>query len=116
MSEATIVTASAADAGCWFEGSRGHYAITAMIQRAKDHGMTFEDASLAAVDAFNAGELTMTAEDGLVTIDLLDEIHELADAAEDWLNEYVAPDTHLFGWHEGEFFLMPREWWQEVGE
>ncbi len=34
--------------------------------------------------------------------------------ATDWLNENVAEKDHQFGWHDGEFFYMPNEWWEET--
>jgi hypothetical protein len=40
----------------------------------------------------------------------------LADGAEDaeqWLNDFAAPDGYSFGWHEGEFFLWSDEQWEE---
>lgn len=36
----------------------------------------------------------------------------LADEAETWLNEHVAPHGFSFGWHDGDFTLCHDEWWE----
>jgi hypothetical protein len=40
-------------------------------------------------------------------------IIDAADSAEAWLNDNIAAEGHAFGWHDGEFFYMPNEWWDE---
>ena len=35
-----------------------------------------------------------------------------SEEAEEYLNS-ICPDGYSFGWHDGEFFLMDAEWWEE---
>jgi hypothetical protein len=41
------------------------------------------------------------------------EFTDLANEVTDWLNENVASDGYAFGWHDGEFMFMTKEWWSE---
>jgi hypothetical protein len=56
-----------------------------------------------------------TGTDGIFAADNLDEIIELGDECEVWLNEHVANAGSAFGWWEGEFWFMPTTWWEENG-
>lgn len=77
------------EAGCIFEGHRGHYIYDAIIQFALDEGW-------AAV----------------VDVDWTDEAKvDIAEQAESWLNENIADHAWAYGWHYGEFFYMPMSWW-----
>jgi hypothetical protein len=40
---------------------------------------------------------------------------DLADVAERWLNDRIAPDGYSFGWHDGEFFLWTTAEWEDEG-
>lgn len=100
------------DVGCWIDGTWGRYGSTVLIHRAWDCGMTREADALAVVAAYNDGRLESTQTAGSEFVDLLAEIDGLADAAEAWLNEQLAPERHSFGWFQGEFFLWADEEWE----
>jgi hypothetical protein len=90
--------------GCWIDDRWGHYAPARLIQIAVDLGWQDQDAAELAdcymdhkgMDADKAERTFWASED-----------------AEDWLNENVAREGYMFGWSDGEFFLMPIEWWSE---
>ncbi|WP_405056981.1 hypothetical protein OG474_30125 [Kribbella sp. NBC_01505] len=73
--------------------------------------MTVEDGSKDALKAYEAGEDEAWDPVAEAMVDTSDWIHGLADIAEEWMNEYLAPTGHTFGWHEGEFFLWTDEEW-----
>ncbi|WP_405057067.1 hypothetical protein OG474_30565 [Kribbella sp. NBC_01505] len=73
--------------------------------------MTRENDALAVVAAYNDGRFEGAFTPGVQHVDLIGEVDGLADAAEAWLNEHVAPPGHSFGWFNGEFFLRAdRDW------
>lgn len=83
-----------ADSGCWIDGHWGQYAVERLLSIAKDLGWGYDIRA----------DIEINGEDA---------IFDLADEAEAWLNEEIAPEGHQFGWSSGEFFLMPHEWWME---
>lgn len=105
--------------GCWLEGSRGWTASGELVNIADRHGMPLDDDDRAVVEAYLDEERTGTVE--LSTGELVgyDEIMSavadqdgLAEKAEKWLNENVAPDGWAFGWRDGEFFLWSDSEWE----
>ena len=42
-------------------------------------------------------------------------LSDAGDEVETWLNDNVAPEDHLFGWFDGEFFLQSIDWWNDEG-
>jgi len=89
-----IERADPSEAGCWIDGHWGQYGSQRLLTIASCYGF-----QMFPID-----------EDSL---DHAEEIYLEADAAEEWLNEYIAPEGFSFGWHEGEFFLWSEESWEE---
>ncbi len=98
------------NAGCWIEGNWGHYGSARLIQLAV--GLGFGNMETRAVaDRYMANE-PLLDENGE---DLeFEYIMDLADEAEVWMNEAIAPTGYSFGWHDGEFFLWSDQDWEEV--
>ena len=92
-------------AGCWLEGHRGWTAIPALVRIAEGYGMVLSSDDAAIVSRVGGGD-----DSG----DDWECMHDIADDAEQWLTEHVAPEGYSFGWHDGEFFLWLDEDWQEV--
>lgn len=87
-----IPKADPSSAGCWIDGHWGHYGASRLIQIAEEHG-------------WHGGQ-----HEGFDP----QFKWEVAEEAEEWLNANVAPEGFSFGWHEGEFFFMPDDWFYEI--
>jgi hypothetical protein len=88
-------------AGCWIDGTWGWRGIIRVIEIAEEHGMTLTEQQRSVVnDADRDG--------------VYEEIVGLADEAEEWLNEQIAPEGWSFGWHDGELFLWSDADWETV--
>lgn len=85
-------------AGCWVSGHQGWRGTSDVVRIAQGYGMPLTDDDETELAAYEAGDSTS------------DVVFDMADDAESYLNER-APDGHSFGWHDGEFFLMPHDWW-----
>jgi hypothetical protein len=97
------------DAGCWIDGHHGQYTTPMMLRIAVEYGWDgLDDAEKDAMMRWLNG----LDFDG----DEVENLMDAVDEAEAWLNENVAPDGYSFGWHDGEFFLMRREWWMELDD
>lgn len=102
--------------GCWIDSRWGHYGVSHLVDIAKDLGMEISDLDESALWAYKNNEEEFQDE-------VTGEYHSssdwiymqggLGDEAEEWLNDNIAQPEYSFGWYEGEFFLMPTEWWQE---
>ena len=90
-------------AGCWVDGSRGHYAAPYMVTLAVDRGYPITEEDQELITAYLAGE----------TFDPEGAVVEIADEAEAWLNEHMAPAGYLFGWSDGDFMLWTARDWQD---
>ena len=100
---------TASDAGCWIDGHWGQYGGARMVAIAAEYG--WEDSE--AIDLAQRHLAAMQPSDAPSLSD--DEYIELSgalDDAEQFLNDYVAPDGYTFGWFDGEFFLWSDEDWQ----
>lgn len=116
MATRTITKVTADQAGCWLEGSRGWYASSALVRIAESLGMPLDDDDNALLDAYNSGDTgDITLSTGEVTdpFECVAGQGGMADMAETWLNDNVAPDGYYFGWHDGEFFLWSFAQWDE---
>ena len=113
----------AGEPGCWIDGHWGQYGADRLIAIALNEGWILSttrntaiaDCALGRLDDIGTrGEAfeSAVAKAGLTEEDVYGYIIDLADEAEEYLNTLV-PDTHAFGWHDGEFFLWPVETWQE---
>lgn len=80
--------------GCWIDGHLGQYATSRLIEIAIAYG-------------YDTGEYDR---------ENLDDVVWVGEGAEDYLNEYVAPDGYSFGWFDGEFFLWSFEMWDDEYE
>jgi hypothetical protein len=105
-----IHEATAADAGCWVEGSWGQYGLAHLVNKAESHGypvpevIDLADRKMASMGRSGAEGLS------------LDEEEVLSDAADEvtrWLNDNVAPQGYSFDWWEGEFYLWPDWQWED---
>lgn len=72
--------------GCWVDGRWGQYGIERLLSIAKEFGWSVS---------------------GDIEVNDLDRLSDLADEAEEWMNNRVAPKGCSFGWYNSEFFLMP---------
>lgn len=105
----TIVKATPEDAGCYVTGWWGQYGTAHMIMRAIEFG--YDDAEVIDLASRNLAEMApVTAKIFGDPVGITDDEHEVldyaADEAELWLNDNVAPDGYVFGWVDGEFYLM----------
>lgn len=89
------------DAGCWIAGHEGWRSVATVVRIAVRYGMELPDADMVELDTFEAGDSTT------------DTVFDMSDEAETYLNT-VTPNGFSFGWHDGEFFLMADEWWQDA--
>lgn len=39
---------------------------------------------------------------------------ELEDSATEWLNEHIADEGHTYGWHEGSYFYLSHDEWNQL--
>lgn len=85
---------TAEDAGCWVDGHWGWRGSMRVVSIAHDFGwQAYTAAPLDEEDEF---------------------IYEIADEAEQWMNDEVAPEGYSFGWHDGEWFLWSHQDWKEA--
>lgn len=89
---------AAAKAGCWIAGHHGRYAIGELVRIAIDYGFTVSEDEQSTLDTYMDGGETGLGDDLAMVV-------EMADHAEEWLNDVVAPNGWAFGWDDGEFFL-----------
>ena len=116
-----ITEAGAEEArGCWIEGHRGWTGWGYLIEIAESHGMPLDadDSAIVAAYLDSAASLTLSTgetldSDGIASA-VIDQ-GELADRAEAWLNENVAPEGWAFGWCDGEFYFWPMATWESDG-
>jgi hypothetical protein len=99
----------AADHGCYVGDHWGNYAIRRMIEVAKEFGFTTTKADDQQIAIVKMGE-------GDPLISAIEYVDELADRAQSWLNEHIAPEDTSFDWFEGGFYLWPNEQWKATGE
>src|SRR5438309_343663 len=95
--------------GCLFDGRFGHdFTLARVVSLAADHGLALADEDRGRTSrvlgaSFSESELTEDEWEPFVDLGL---------SAEEHLNS-IAPEGHHFGFSEGDFFLMPDEWWEE---
>lgn len=125
-----MAKATAGQAGCWIDGSRGIYATSELVQialsypgflKGRDRRETTYQRTEARhiLRAYYDGEETVKyrrhpryGSSYTVTItEVGDKVSYLAEQAEQFLNEHVAPEGYLFGWNDGDFFFHPESWW-----
>lgn len=96
-----IVKATSEDAGCWVDGARGYHALAFMVVNLADHrcGYPLSDEDRETVEKYDAGD----------EVTSLEEVIEIADEAEAWMNEHVAPEGYTFLWLDGDFVLISDE-------
>lgn len=99
----TPVTFDASDAGCLVDGAHGWHAHAMVIDLAVSAGMPLDYGDRLALDSYRESGNDPTA----VILDHVLDSGGLLDRAEQWLNDYAAPNGHVFGWSGGEFFLEP---------
>jgi len=100
------------ETGCYIAGHHGIYAIYDMIRLAEKLGWEYLESHYDDEDLVKAYEEGNTGENGYEIAS--EAVSDIADKAENWLNENVAPDGQSFGWYEGEFYLQETEWWEEA--
>ncbi|MFY1620061.1 hypothetical protein [Micromonospora sp. WMMD736] len=112
-----ITPAFASDAGCWIDGHWGQYATVRLMSLAVERGWRLsdeDDAIFLRLHVSAGSPSSPEASDG--DWEALYEQGGLADQAEAWLNDHVAPEGFVFGWHDGEFFLWPVHVWHWQGD
>lgn len=114
MDTTTPTRAHPSDAGCWIDGHWGQYGPSRLIEIAVENGMVLDADDQAALAAYGYGHTRVwLIKDHPFTADWILSQGGLADSAEEWLNEHIAPEGHHFEWSDGEFFLWADE---EEGE
>lgn len=111
---AEIVKATVAEVGCWVEGSRGRFGHTRLIEIAESRGwqgVCQDDHN--AIECYDGKAECADVADCSCPDVVLGQ-GGLADKAEAWLNEHVAPKGYQFGWSDGEFFLWSDGDWHMV--
>lgn len=109
---AEIIKAGPNHAGCWVDGHWGVYGVTRVIDIATGHGWDGVTAThQEAIDCYSGDR--DTCEGAVYGCGCPGIVVDLADGAEQWLNDNCAPDGYSFGWHDGEFFLWSDESWSE---
>ncbi|MGH3608880.1 MAG: hypothetical protein ACRDRD_12435 [Pseudonocardiaceae bacterium] len=108
----TVVKADPKDYGCWIEGHWGQYGPARMVLIAADYG--YEDQQIVAIARRHMDECVHPGKDNEITEDEHEALSWGADSIETWLNDNVAPEGYSFGWHDGEFFFEPDEWWEDA--
>jgi len=88
-----------------FDGAYGWHNTYRLVHLAADHGMGLSDEDAAAVARYR------TDPGG----DDFEAVSDLADSAEDFLNDQVATEEWSFGWSDGEFLLANEAWWEGNG-
>lgn len=78
--------------GCWIDGRFG------------DHNANLTLLRLAVSFGWSPG--------GDIQVEDAEEMYQIAEEAEYWLNEHVAPEGYLFFWSDGDFVLMPTYEWE----
>lgn len=94
-----------AQAGCWIAGHRGMYGVTDLINTARRRGFDVSDDDSLAIERYTSSTEVAHESDG-------DTVLWLADKAEGYLNDEVAPEGWSFGWADGEFFLRSAADWE----
>jgi hypothetical protein len=110
------ITDPEAARGCWIEGHRGWTGSGYLVEIAESYGMPLDTDDSAIVAAYLAGvdaPITLTTGETIDGDTIHECVIELADRAEQWLNENVAPKGWAFGWLDGEFYLWPDAVWEE---
>lgn len=103
--------------GCWIDGHWGHYASARLVQIAVSLGWddraAFRAAEAYLVETYLVDKAPEVAVVDGVEVTLPEYVYGSADDAENWINDNVVPEGFHAGWSDGEFFMMPTEWWQE---
>jgi hypothetical protein len=90
------------ETGCYIDGTWGQYAVGRLLSLAESYGW---------VNGYKVNEDNQNDFGSQVSIGVID---ELADEAEVWLNDNIAPAGTSFGWFDGEFYLWTDSDWSEV--
>lgn len=99
------------ETGCLIDGHWGQYGIARVVMIANDLGWSDGVAvELASRHLDSMGPSPWPDLSG----DEYEWLINMADRAEEWLNDNIATGDNSFGWHDGEFFYMPSDWWEEV--
>lgn len=99
--ESVVVQRISPDAsGCWIDSHIGHYLSAEIILTAAAYGWKDEEAINAAERYWGRDE----------DEDLAETVYDAADEAIEWMNQNVAPEGYRFDYDDGEFFMMPVEW------
>jgi hypothetical protein len=94
-------------AACIFDGTYGWHNTYRLVDLAVEHGWGLSEDDKADLADYKADQGSRP-ESG-------ERVHELADLAEQYLNDKLVTEGWQFGWHEGEFFLANTAWWEAQG-
>jgi hypothetical protein len=101
-----------AHAGTWINGACGWRASARLVDIAHGYGMPATTDDVTILTAYVDGELdpiTLSTGETLDSGEVADAVSgqgELADRAEAWLNDHIAPDGWVFAWIDGDFVLL----------
>lgn len=102
---------STLEPGCWIDGHWGQYATAVLVDLASQYN--YDDPIGLAIAKRHLEECTYPGKDNHVTDEEFEILVSSGDQAEFWLNEAIALPGFAFGWHDGEFFYEPFEWWED---
>ena len=98
---------SAVETGCWVDGHWGQYAVTQLIDIARNRGFEVSRTGELAISNYTSGyDVASSAEDDLVV--------QLGDDALYFINDEVLPDGYRVDWYEGEVFCWTVDEWENV--
>jgi hypothetical protein len=104
--------------GCWLEGSRGWRIAGDVVRLAWDYGMPHDSDDELIIGSF-MDSVSVVLSDGTKVSNGINDTQDaadfvlgqagMADNAEAWLTDNVAPRGFAFGFFDGEFFLYCTE-------
>ena len=102
--------------GCYIDGHYGWRSIYYQIELARQSGFPVDENYKAVSEAFLEGEteILLPGPPDEPMSDVMQYMVEESDRAEEWLNDFEAPDGYSFGWYDGEFYLWDTASWEEV--
>lgn len=89
-------------AGTWVDGCRGWTAMGVMIDIAVERGWPITNEDDVILEQSRRAGYNSEA------------VSEIADDAEAFMNDHIAPAGYAFGWHEGDFVLWSEADWCEA--
>lgn len=87
--------------GCYIDSHHGHHSVPALIQFAHGYGFPLDPFAEFTLNVYGTHYYREDYPTGAMD--------ELANEAEQWLNDHERLPGHWWGWQEGDFGLYPHE-------